>query len=250
VSSLDREGGFEWSATDGAFTGNSPRERIYTAPATPGWYRMSIVRGRHAKKINVFVMVPFKHQEVVNGYRIGSYPQRSHFSRLGLPRGFIEVTPASMNAWLSPHFRLKEFVCHQPSGFPKYVVLREGLIRKLENLMMRVQRRGVACGSMGIISGYRTPYFNNCNGNVENSVHTYGGAADVYVDNDNDGRMDDLNRDRSVNVNDAIWLYQTADGLEKEMPEFRGGDGYYPGNGAHGPFVHTDIRGESSRWHQ
>ena len=33
-------------------------------------------------------------------------------------------------------------------------------------------------------------------------------------------------------------------------PEFVGGDGYYPGNGAHGAFVHTDVRGEKSRWHE
>jgi len=250
IVSSDREGGFEWSASDGAFSGQSARERTYTAPSGTGLYRVSIVRGRHAKKINVFVMVPFRRQDAINGYKIGTYPQRSHFTRLSLPRGFIEATPTTINAWLSPHFRLKEFVCHEPSGFPKCVALREGLIRKLEFLIARVQRAGVACNGLQVISGYRTPYFNNCNGNVENSVHTYGGAADVYIDSDNDGRMDDLNHDHKVDINDAILLYRLADAMEKEMPEFSGGDGYYPGNGAHGPFVHTDIRGQVSRWHE
>jgi hypothetical protein len=250
ISSPDNEGGFEWSADDGSFLGSAERERRYTAPSNPGRYRMRISRGRHEKKANVFVMVPYRGQEAINGYQIGRYPKRSHFTRLGLPRGFVEVTPATMNAWLSPHFRLKEFVCHQPSNFPKYVVLREGLIRKLELLMARAERAGIRCSGMGIVSGYRTPFFNQCSGNVENSVHTYGGAADVYVDADNDGVMDDLNYNGKRDIGDAIALYKTADLLERENPELSGGDGYYPGNGAHGPFIHTDIRGERSRWHE
>jgi hypothetical protein len=204
---------------------------------------------RHTKRINVFVMVPFRHQEEINGYQIGSYPNQSHFTKMSLPRGFIEVTAANVNTWLSPRFQLKDFVCHQPSNFPKYVVLRENLVRKLEFLASQVQRKGVANAGFRLVSGYRTPYFNSHNGNVENSVHTYGGAADIYIDSDNDGVMDDLNRDGRHGVKDAIALYNMADLLEKEYPEFAGGDGYYPG-GAHGAFVHTDIRGQRDRWHE
>jgi hypothetical protein len=250
IASSDKEGGFDWSASEGAFGGGTEREKKYTAPANPGLYRLKISRGRYATKINVFVMIPFRGQQEINGYKIGACAKSSHFRNLSLPRGFIEANGSNLNTWLSPHFRLKEFVCHQPANFPKYLALREGVIRKLEYLILRVQRQGIRCPGLCLISGYRTPYFNACNGNVENSVHTYGGAADVYIDADNDGAMDDLNRDGRRDVKDAILLYNIADQLEKEMPEFRGGDGYYTGNGAHGAFIHTDIRGERSRWHQ
>lgn len=250
ISSSDREGGFDWTASDGAFSGNGARERTYTAPTGTGLYRMNISRGKHAKRVNVFVMIPYRGQTSINGYRIGGYPRRSHFAHLSLPRGFIEVTAATQNAWLSPHFRLKEFVCHQPSDFPKYLALREGLVRKLEYLIGYVQKRGVRCPGLLLISGFRSPSYNSANGNVENSVHTYGGAADVYVDADGDGAMDDLNKDGRHDVRDAIFLYDLCDQMERAYPEFKGGDGYYSGNGAHGAFVHTDVRGERSRWHE
>jgi len=250
ISSSDKEGGFDWTASDGAFAGNAPRERTYSAPGRSGLYRVNIRRGSHSKRVNVFVMIPFRNQGTVNGYQIGKYPGRSHFSHLSLPRGFIEVTGATQNAWLSPHFRLREFVCHEPSDYPKYVVLREGLIRKLEYLIAFVQGKGYRCPGLRLISGYRTPFYNSANGNAENSVHTYGGAADVYVDADGDGAMDDLNRDGQKDVRDAILLCDLADQMERAMPEFSGGDGYYPGNGVHGSFVHTDVRGQKSRWHE
>ena len=249
VSSSDREGGFDWSASGGAFSGTGERERRFTAPADPGLYRVKISRGSHTKRINVLVMIPFRRQTTLNGYPIGGYASRSHFTKLSLPQGFIEVTQANMNAWISPHFRLKEFACSVPAGFPKYVVLRERLIRKLEALIDRVRRAGVRCNDLTVISGYRTPSFNSANGNVENSVHTYGGAADIVVDADGDGAMDDLNHDGKRDVADAIALYNIVDLLEKEQPEFQGGDGYYASGGPHGAFVHTDIRGERSRWH-
>jgi hypothetical protein len=250
VASADREGGFEWEAAGGSFTGDAARERIYTAPGEPGLYRAGVQRGRHRKSLNLFVMIPFRHQTTINGYRIGTYPQKSHFPKMGLPRGFIEVNAANVNTWLSPHFRLREFVCRQPAPFPKYVVLREGLIRKLEYLIGFARNQGVNCPGLHLISGYRTPFFNSANGNSENSVHTYGGAADIYVDADNDGRMDDLDRNGRRDVNDALFLYRLCERLEKQYPEFTGGDGYYPGNGSHGAFVHTDVRGQASRWHQ
>lgn len=250
ISSSDKEGGFDWTASDGAFLGSGARERTYSAPTATGLYRINISRGKHSKRINVFVMIPYRGQTSINGYNIGSYPGRSHFAHLSLPRGFIEVTPATQNAWLSPHFRLKEFVCHQPSNFPKYVALREGIIRKLEYLIGYVQKRGVRCPGLVLISGFRSPSYNSANGNVENSVHTYGGASDVYIDADGDGVMDDLNNDGRHDVRDAIFLYDLCDQMERAYPEFLGGDGYYPGNGLHGAFVHTDVRGERSRWHE
>jgi hypothetical protein len=36
--------------------------------------------------------------------------------------------------------------------------------------------------------------------------------------------------------------------VEARYPELVGGCGIYPGNGAHGPFVHVDARGYRARW--
>ena len=67
---------------------------------------------------------------------------------------------------------------------------------------------------------------------------------------DNDGRMDDLNRDGSVDGRDAMVLASWIEDLW-QRPEFKncqGGLGIYNGTGAHGPFVHVDMRGFKARW--
>lgn len=62
---------------------------------------------------------------------------------------------------------------------------------------MSVREAGYPAKTFGIISGYRTPWYNKSVGNVPNSRHVYGDAMDLYVDTDDDARMDDLNGDGS-----------------------------------------------------
>jgi hypothetical protein len=76
----------------------------------------------------------------------------------------------------------------------------------------------------------------------------YGDAADVWIDNDGDGRMDDLNRDGRVNVRDAEVIQAAVDRVERRHPELVGGVGVYPATSAHGPFTHIDARGYRARW--
>ena len=46
------------------------------------------------------------------------------------------------------------------------------------------------------MSGYRTPFYNRSIGNQTRfSRHVYGDAADIYADDDGDGKMDDLDGD-------------------------------------------------------
>ena len=68
----------------------------------------------------MFVMVPFTdvRDGSLNGYRIGTYPAKTQ------PAGFVEVTTDTVRTKLSPHFELRQFLCKQPGGFPKYVVLQ------------------------------------------------------------------------------------------------------------------------------
>jgi hypothetical protein len=76
----------------------------------------------------------------------------------------------------------------------------------------------------------------------------YGDAADIYVDADGDGSMDDLDGDRRVTLADARWLATVAERVEAEYPTLTGGIGVYRATAAHGPFVHVDTRGTRARW--
>jgi len=220
----------------------------WTAPAQPGLYPIHVIgpNGRDSLTINAFVLVPYAalREERVNGYRIGSYPGRPlrGQSTYRPPAGFIEVTPANRNALVSPHFRLEQFLCKQAGGYPKYVVLDDQLIQKLESLLARVREAGYPVSTFTIMSGYRTPAYNQSLGNVVYSRHTWGAAADIFVDEDGDGVMDDLNQDGRHDVADAEVLYRLFD------PIAEGGLGKYRPTAAHGAFVHVDVRDRKARW--
>jgi hypothetical protein len=85
-------------------------------------------------------------------------------------------------------------------------------------------------------------------GRARDSRHQFGDAADVFVDNDGDGRMDDLNGDRRVDQRDAQILIDAAERVEAAHPDLVGGAGRYRANRAHGPFAHIDVRGRRARW--
>jgi len=229
----------------------------WQAPRKPGLYPVTLTRQPSMDSIilNIFVMIP-KGQvngQCLNGYRIGDYPacpsERSVI--YGQPEGFVEVTSENEDALLSPHFKLKQFVCKQGGGYPKYVVLDERLLLKLEFLLERVNQEGYRCETFSIMSGYRTPYYNKCIGNVKYSCHLWGKAADIFIDeNPKDGIMDDLNRDFRVDYRDATRLSNLIEKLHTETSyrPFLGGLASYKSTPAHGPFVHVDVRGFLARW--
>jgi hypothetical protein len=219
----------------------------WRAPSLPGLVELAVedARGREVMDINAFVLVPF--DEVrdgrLNGYRIGTYPEKTR------PVGFVEVTPDTMLAKVSPHFALRQFLCKQPGGFPKYVVISEPLVLKLERIVEARDDAGHDDDTLTVMSGYRTPYYNESIGNVRDSQHTAGTAADVFVDETSNGRMDDLDRNGVVTRGDAMWLFRLIDGMDRTPAAlFKGGLGDYDSTAAHGPFVHVDVRGRLARW--
>jgi hypothetical protein len=203
-------------------------------------------------------LVPFteKKKGMLGGYRMGSWPaeQRAVSSdRYGNPAGFIRVTLENQDTRISEHFRLRDFLTKdQATVWPKYLVLQEGLIDKLELVIHALGQRGVSVSRMSVMSGFRTPQYNEkgvgAGGRAQNSRHQYGDAADVYVDNDGSGHMDDLNGDGRVTTADAQFLAQVVDQVEEAHPELTGGVGIYSATSAHGPFVHVDVRGVRARW--
>ena len=146
------------------------------------------------------------------------------------------------------HFRLGQFLCKQ-EGDPKFVVLRTRMLLQLETLLAEVNAAGIETPTFAVLSGYRTPWYNATIGNdTSYSRHAYGDAADIYVDRDGDGSMDDINRDGRVDDGDARVLYEIAEAHGGAHPEFVGGIGLYGPKPHRGPFVHVDTRGYPARW--
>uniref|UniRef100_A0A7C6AAW8 Peptidase M15A C-terminal domain-containing protein n=1 Tax=candidate division WOR-3 bacterium TaxID=2052148 RepID=A0A7C6AAW8_UNCW3 len=243
---------FGWVVSGGTLLNISELEKVWIAPQEPGLYQV-IIANRSIKTINIFVMVPYDSLKNgrLNGYLIGSYPRSpSPHPRLTTPKGFVEVTPENENTPVSPNFTLKEFVCRQPSDYPKYLVLKEELVMKLELLLAKIRDKGYQCSKLVVFSGYRPPRFNAGGGGGRHSAHIYGGAADIFIDENNDGMIDDLNGDGRCDSRDSKILFDLANELDMERPDLVGGLGWYRKVGRIGPCIHIDVRGKPTRWRQ
>ena len=234
-------------------------ERLFGDPAVndhPGVYHAAEdILGRPFAFIS---MIPFaaKSGGRVGDYRVGFWPAERRKERSEAyenPEGFIEVTPENQDTYVSEHFRLRDFLTHdQKDVWPKYLVLRETLVDKLELVIEDLAAHGVRVEHMVVMSGFRTPQYNaqgvGRGGRARDSRHQFGDAADVFVDNDENGRMDDLNHDRRVDSRDARVILQAVERVERAHPELAGGAALYRATKAHGPFAHVDTRGAKARW--
>jgi len=204
----------------------------------------------------LIVLRPFgeKRGDVLHGYRLGRWPSERWMvgRKYWNPDGFIEVTPENVGLRLSSHFTLGEFLTHdQRTVWPKYVVLQEQLIDKLELVLADLAERGVPTDHVRVLSGFRAPYYNDRivgEGAARASRHQYGDAADVIVDANRDGRMDDLNRDGRLDLSDTQVILRSVERVEKKYPSLVGGLGLYHQMGPSGPFAHVDVRGTYARW--
>jgi hypothetical protein len=235
---------------------------VVRAPGEPGVWGMVAVREgvvRELPGVRVITQVPLSRRREgrIGAYLIGEWP----FERGGSPpseayrppTGIIEVTPANVGLQVSEHLRLGDFLTKgQVDVWPKYVLISPRLLDKVELTVQEMERRGHAVQHVGVISGFRTPSYNVHGGDTSGrgalSRHMYGDALDLFVDNDRDGRMDDLNGDGRVNVADARVLAEAAGAVEEAYPTLVGGIGIYSPTGAHSGFVHVDTRGYRARW--
>ena len=115
---------------------------------------------------------------------------------------------------LSPHFRVREFACHDGADTVK---IDEALVELLEQI------RAAAGGAVTINSGYRTTAYNAQVGGARYSQHLRGTAADIVVEG-------------------------AGPLLVGQMAEYylgsRGGIGVYQ------TFTHVDTRSGKARWDQ
>ena len=233
-----------------------------SVPREAGIFSVALAIGRGVRSVanfNVIAMRPFneKRNGRIGSYMIGSWPgERGVTSRRGNyenPRGFIEVTPANKDTPVSEHFTLGDFLTKgQANVWPKYLVLQPRLLDKLELVLADLQTRGVKTEGVFVMSGFRTPSYNagggNTGGRANLSRHMYGDASDIWIDNDHNGQMDDLNRDGRIDIGDSRFILESVDRVERAHPELVGGAGVYPTCCGHGPFIHIDTRGYRARW--
>ena len=192
----------------------------------------------------------------IGAYRMGFWPgerRKLLSTAYANPDVFIEVTPENADTYVSEHFRLRDFLTHDQQGvWPKYLVLRAPLVDKLELVISQLEARGTPVRHMSVMSGFRTPQYNarggEGGGRSRVSRHMYGDAADVFVDNDGDGRMDDLNRDGRIDSRDAKVILDAVEQVERAHDDLVGGVGVYRATRSHGPFAHVDVRGSRARW--
>ena len=191
----------------------------------------------------------------VGAYEVGYW--KGEWSRTSAayeaPVGFIEVTKANQDTKVSEHLRLRDFITHdQADVWPKVVVLREELVDKVELVLADLEKRGIATNRVVVRSGFRTPQYNealgDASGRARESRHQYGDAADLLIDANGDGRMDDLDRDGRIGAGDLRVIAQAVERVELMHPELVGGLGVYDASHASGVFAHIDVRGTRARW--
>jgi hypothetical protein len=208
--------------------------------------------GMASTTLRVFSLVPATQlkEGKLGKYDIGPYALDNPNPVYAPPSGYIEVTPNLANVPLTPNIRLGQLTSKQTTTFPRYVVLNEKLLVKLEAVLMELRRHKVRVKAFKFVSGYRTPYYNSSIENVSLSRHQYGDAADVFIDEDADGYMDDLDHDGQVGLGDARILGGIVDSMDnsKRYAHLSGGMGLYRPKGARTPFVHIDTRGKKARW--
>src|SRR5687768_911449 len=189
---------------------------VLTAPKRTGIWSLALAVGNAIRPIADFSLITLKPASEnragrIGLYYIGNWPSARGGGTKGVryeaPKGFIEVTQETQNTLLSDHFRLKDFFPHdQAKVWPKYIVVEMKLIDKLELVLAELEKQGIPSRGVKVMSGFRTPQYNSgvgdTRGRASLSRHMYGDAADIFIDNDGNGAMDDLNRDGKVNTKD------------------------------------------------
>lgn len=227
-------------------------EAAWKAPEHVGVYQLQgsgTLDGRSFRRtLTAYVAVPVQDVKdgYINGYRVGHYPSlpqrasRALRSFSGLPTGFIRLDSQSAETHVSPSFTLGQFAVKDGPRSHKYMFLDPRLVEKLERILAALRAGGCEARTLRLMSGYRTPAYNEGIGNKTSlSRHTYGDAADVLAD--------DWDRDGAITRKDAQILYRIANQLDRET-DLTGGLSLYPPTSAHGWFVHVDARGRAARW--
>lgn len=238
-----------WSMLD---TRGQGREFCFDLPRSHGIFTLTGRAGDSVQEWAVLVPVDGSRMRTatLNSYPMGFFGGSDAATREFIPDGFIELRQETYNTRLSTHFRTSDFLCTLRGDWPQYMALDLNLVWKLEALLEEVRTCYPAARSIHVISGFRTPAYNSAIGNeTDTSLHIYGKAADVWVEGwPSNNLMDDIDRNKRIDVYDGEFLVSLTRGLEARGEVPVGGASAYRWTESHGPYVHIDTRGSAARW--
>jgi hypothetical protein len=165
------------------------------------------------------------------------------------PKGFIEVTPENQERFVSRHYCLKDFICHYKTSYPYYMALSPALLVKLELLTLKLRQNGMPEARLNILSGFRTPWYNQTVTRAKWSRHIYGDAVDITLDpptsDDSKAKMNPNGLDQ----NNFRVMVRLIEEIEEETGLVGGlGVGENDAKVNHFSFIHMDTRGFKARW--
>ncbi len=214
---------------------DSIKEFYYIHNTQSSYTRCFITDGEKEIKINFLSLIPYNKERRIGEFYIGRYPKESNHPNLKKVKGFIKISPELKELPLSPDYQLKDFLTHKNP----YIYLREELIYKLQLFTDYLKSKEIKTSKFKIYSAFRTPAQNYSGGGGRNSCHIYGGACDIGLDINGDGKID--LKEKKLLYNYAL---EFEEKLKKENPNLIGGVGYYKRR----PFIHLDVRGKEERW--
>lgn len=227
------------------------REFFFTLPVRHGIYTLSAGDSLNVQQWSV--LVPLGSAQVrtatINSFPLGFYGDGN--TRDHLPdRGFIELWPDDYNTRVSTHLTFADLLCHTEGSWPQYMVLDMRLVHKMEMVLEGVREHYPEARVIHCISGFRTPAYNEAIGNETGfSLHLYGAAADIWIESwPANGLIDDLDRNKRIDVYDGDVIVAAARALEATGQVAVGGASAYRWIPTHGPFVHIDTRGSAAVW--
>lgn len=217
---------------------------------------------------NFLVMYPFDREGsgVIEGYPIGIYPNEeaedvrepvaSHKQAYKPPRYFIKVTPENAMVLISDHFALSDFSPLSEKDKEHFIALSPSLVQRLEDIISGLKEKGIKLDTLKIIKGYLSPNeverLRRKNFNIAVfSRSIYGDSVVFIIDKNQDGVMDDLNNDGTVDKRDMDIIEEVVQSIESRTRLYGGIGIYYhffDPNHKDTPCVQIDTRGWHSRW--
>lgn len=212
-------------------------------PPQDRWRSLVTLKTPHRTvRVKVFLSAPLAPgARSMAGYLLGPYPPGTDH-----PTGMLKVEESQADELVSPNLRLGDLTSRVPATWPRYLLFSTALLEQLELVPAVLTEAGFPAAQISVLSAYRTPRHNRTVGGAPRSRHIYGDAADVIVDSDDDGRMDDLNGDGTISRADVEWLIARLH--RAGVPVAIGGVGSYESSGPAGAFLHIDARGNAADW--
>jgi hypothetical protein len=279
-----------WTLSAGELVKTMDRGIVWRAPAQPGSQRIDArfteerqyqtmgkvlaapqrEGARYQGDFNIYFLIPYPFDRsgkgIIEGYPIGIYPNEEsptvkayiaqHRDHYHPPKYFIKVTPETSSLYISEHFRLGDFSPLADKGQIHFIALDLSAVKRLEAVAARLSQQGIPGKNIKILRAFLSPnelQRLRLQGVVLSQFtrYMYGDSIAFIVDADGDNRMDDLNTDGTIDIQDADVLANIIDQIERQTREY-GGVGVYgslkdpvlPDT----PHVQFDMRGFRSRW--